>query len=431
MPKGVEMTHRAAMNTVLDVNRRFEVKADDRVLAVSALEFDLAVYDIFGLLSAGGAVVLIEDENKREARHWVELARRWGVTVWNSVPALLEMLLIAAESNGSDLDLRLALVSGDWVGLDLPGRLRMRCPGCHLIALGGATEAGIWSNAFEVAQVDDSWRSIPYGSPLRNQKFRVVDGRGRDCPDWVPGELWIGGRSLAEGYRDDPRQTAGRFVEQDGERWYRTGDSGRYWPGGTLEFLGRLDQQVKIRGHRIELGEVEAALESHPQVGRAVAVAAGKNGGQLAAAVVAREGFLDETALKVFAAGRLPPYMVPARIIAVAELPLGPTGKVDRRAVGELIAGAKIESDDEPPRGPVESALAKLWGELLGTPEVGRWQNFFALGGDSLMATRLLESIRKEFSVDIPLRSLMATPTVGELSHLIEEAAAEFEEGRI
>ncbi|MFF3071770.1 amino acid adenylation domain-containing protein [Kitasatospora sp. NPDC057904] len=286
-PKGVEIAHRSAANTVDDVNERFAVGPEDRVLAVSALDFDLSVYDVFGPLSAGGAVVLVEEEARRDARRWLELARRHRVTVWNSVPALLDMLLTVAETGPAPEPLRLALVSGDWVGLDLPGRCTALLPHCRFVALGGATEAAIWSNSFEVREVDPAWPSIPYGRPLRAQRFRVVDGFGRDCPDWVPGELWIGGAGVARGYRGAPELTGRRFVEWAGGRWYRTGDLGRYRPDGTLEFLGRADQQVKLRGHRIELGEIEAALRSHPAVGRAVVAVVGERSGRrLAAAVV-------------------------------------------------------------------------------------------------------------------------------------------------
>jgi amino acid adenylation domain-containing protein len=246
VPKGVEITHRSAVNTVEDINARYAVSADDRVLAVSALDFDLSVYDVFGLLAAGGGVVCVAEDQRRDAHAWADLVRRHGVTVWNTVPALLDMLLVAAS--GADLaSLRLALVSGDWVGLDLQPRLAAQRPGCRLIALGGATEAAIWSNAYEVTKVPAHWRSVPYGFPLRNQSYRVVDEAGRDQPDWVPGELWIGGTGVAQGYRGEVSRTAQRFVHHAGQRWYRTGDQGRYWPDGTLEFLGRTDHQVKIR----------------------------------------------------------------------------------------------------------------------------------------------------------------------------------------
>ncbi|MEU6755467.1 amino acid adenylation domain-containing protein [Streptomyces sp. NPDC046685] len=294
LPKGVEVSHRAAVNTVEDVNERFAIGSEDRVLAVSALDFDLSVWDVFGFLAVGGGAVLVPESGRRDASEWLALCRRHGVSVWNTVPALLDMVLTAADGAPLPATMRLALLSGDWIGLDLPERLARASGGrCRLIALGGATEAAIWSNAYEVDAVPEGWRSIPYGKPLRNQKFRVVDGRGRDCPDWVPGELWIGGSGVALGYRGDPELTAARFPHQDGERWYRTGDLGRYWPDGNLEFLGRLDHQVKINGFRVELGEIEACLQAHPEVAQAVVVPFTEGRRELVAAVVERSSAPD------------------------------------------------------------------------------------------------------------------------------------------
>ncbi|MFI8323778.1 amino acid adenylation domain-containing protein [Streptomyces sp. NPDC085529] len=294
LPKGVEVSHRAAVNTVEDLNERFGIGADDRVLAVSALDFDLSVWDVFGFLAAGGAAVLVPESGRRDAVEWLTLCRRHAVTVWNTVPALLEMALTAADGSPLPGSLRLALLSGDWIGLDLPERLARATDGrCRFISLGGATEAAIWSNMYEVTEVPAGWRSIPYGTPLRNQKFRVVDKRGRDCPDWVPGELWIGGAGVALGYRGDPELTAARFPEHQGERWYRTGDLGRYWPDGNLEFLGRLDHQVKINGFRVELGEIESCLQGHPEVAQAVVLPATEGRRELVAAVVERSSAPD------------------------------------------------------------------------------------------------------------------------------------------
>ncbi|MDK8183094.1 non-ribosomal peptide synthetase [Paenibacillus sp. UMB4589-SE434] len=276
-PKGVEITHKAAWNTIADINHRYAVNHKDCILAVSSLEFDLSVYDLFGLLSAGGALVLITENTRRDAVYWLELMNKHQITIWNSVPVLLDMLLVAADHERQQLqNLRLAMLSGDWIGLDLPSRLNSTAKQCHLVAMGGATEAAIWSNAFDVAlPLPAEWTSIPYGRPLTNQTYRVVDDKGRDCPDWVPGELWIGGDGVAQGYRGDEELTAQRFVSWHGSRWYRTGDLGRYWTDGNLEFLGRMDFQVKIRGHRIELGEIEAALKQYPGVRDAVVTAAG------------------------------------------------------------------------------------------------------------------------------------------------------------
>ncbi|MEV5693231.1 amino acid adenylation domain-containing protein [Micromonospora globbae] len=430
-PKGVEVSHAAAVNTLAAVCERFDVGPDDRVLAVSALDFDLSVFDIFGLLGAGGALVLVGEDQRRDARAWLRLVNGHGVTVWNTVPALLDMLLTAAGEDPLG-DLRLALVSGDWVGLDLRDRLVARRPDARLIALGGATEAAVWSNAFEVGEVPAHWRSIPYGFPLPNQRYRVVDGRGRDCPDWVVGELWIGGAGVAAGYRGDAERTAQRFVEHDGSRWYRTGDLGRYWPDGTLEFLGRADFQVKIRGHRIELGEVEAALTDCPGVKEAVAVAVGGATRRLAAAIVAEPGVgCDPEAVGAFVAGRLPSYMVPEHVAVLDQLPLSPNGKVDRNAVAARLAAGDDAPADEPPQPGLEAELGALWGELLDCPVPGRTRNFFALGGDSLLATRLLAALRERYGVDLPMRGLLDRPTIADLAAAVRHAAGAYEEGTI
>lgn len=268
-PKGVLIDHRGACNTVLDINRRFEVTQQDRIFGFSALGFDLSVYDLFGSFAAGAALVLPDAEGTHDPQHWAELVAEHGVTVWNSVPAVCDLLLGEASRKLSSL--RLVLLSGDWIPLKLPENLRQAVPQARLIAMGGATEASIWSNWFDVKAVDPAWRSIPYGYPLSNQSYRVLDSRSRDRPDWVIGDLYIGGMGLAVGYESDPERTDAAFIHHpDGERLYRTGDLARYWPDGTIEFLGRRDTQVKIAGHRIELGEIEAALTAHPAVREAV-----------------------------------------------------------------------------------------------------------------------------------------------------------------
>jgi acyl carrier protein len=342
--------------------------------------------------------------------------------VWNSVPALLDMaLVVGADWPGWAQTLRAVLVSGDWVGLDLSGRLAGQGPGAVLYALGGATEAAIWSNVCRVpVVVPAGWRSVPYGRPLTNQMFRVVDGRGRDCPDWVAGELWIGGAGVARGYRHDPQRTAAQFV--DG--WYRTGDLGRYWPDGTLEFLGRRDFQVKIRGHRIELGEVEAALAAYPGVVAAVALAAGTAARRLVAAV---SGEVDDVAdVRSFVADRLPGYMVPEQVVLVDRMPLSGNGKIDRGALARQLTDATTGEDEalDPPRTPTETLLATVWADLLHTPTISRHHNFFALGGDSLLATQLVQTVRKEYTVGLSLRQLLDAPTVAELAALVDSELA-------
>lgn len=287
-PKGVVISHRGALNTCYDINSRYQVGPGDRMLALSALHFDLSVYDIFGVLSAGGALVMVMENQRRDPHAWCELIQRHHVTLWNSVPALFDMLLTWCEgfTDATPENLRAVMLSGDWIGLALPARYRAFRPQGQFIAMGGATEASIWSNVCEVKQVPDHWRAIPYGFPLTNQRYRVVDEQNRDCPDWVSGELWIGGIGVAEGYFNDPLRSEQQFLTLSGERWYRTGDLGCYWPDGTVEFLGRRDKQVKVGGYRIELGEIENALSQLTGVKQSTVVAVGEKEKTLVAYVV-------------------------------------------------------------------------------------------------------------------------------------------------
>ncbi|GAC43839.1 non-ribosomal peptide synthetase [Paenibacillus popilliae] len=272
-PKGVVISHRAAANTVADIHRRFGVCPGDRVLGLAQLGFDLSVYDLFGPLSAGGTLVYPSNDRMTDPSHWAELIVKHDITVWNSVPALMQMLIdyLEAEPHIAMPQLRLALLSGDWIPLALPARLTNRLPAVQIVSLGGATEASIWSIYHEYKGLQPDWQSIPYGRPLANQGFRVLDASMRDCPVWVTGELYITGHGLAEGYLGDIETTQRRFFPHpvDGQRLYRTGDLGRYLPGGDIEFLGREDHQVKIRGHRIELGDIESTLLKHPAVAAA------------------------------------------------------------------------------------------------------------------------------------------------------------------
>lgn len=294
-PKGVEITHGAAMNTIDDINERYEVGDKDIAIGVSSNDFDLSVYDIFGVLGAGGSLVLITNEQKRDAVTWLSFIKEYGVTIWNSVPTLMKMVLIEAENEEITMDsLRLVILSGDWIGLDIPGRIKRFASNAHLAAMGGATEAAIWSNVFDVTEdIPGDWDSIPYGGPLKNQFYRVVGEDGADCPDEVTGELWIGGAGVAKGYIGDEKLTSTKFVEDLGQRWYRTGDNGRFWRNGIIEFVGRRDNQIKLRGHRIELGEIEGALNSCNGIQQAVALIHENDGNKQLCAFITGEDIID------------------------------------------------------------------------------------------------------------------------------------------
>ncbi|HTF52301.1 MAG TPA: amino acid adenylation domain-containing protein [Pseudonocardia sp.] len=431
-PKGVEVPHVAAMNTIEDLVDRYRVGATDRALGVSAMEFDLSVFDVFGLLSVGGAVVVVREEERKEARDWARLVRERGVTLLNCVPALLDMLLVVGESDGLGDSLRVVLLGGDWVGVDLPGRLAAQVPGCRFVGLGGTTETAIHSTQCEVsdAGVPADWRAVPYGVPLHNVACRVVDEQGRDRPDWAVGEVWIGGASVAAGYRGDPARTAAKFLTVGGTRWYRTGDLGRYWPDGTLEFLGRADHQVKLRGYRIELGEVEAALAALPGVRRAVARLTERRGGSLQA-VVAGDLSLSEPALRAGAGEALPGYMVPELIVVRAELPLTRNGKPDRRAIAALLDEqmSATPTAAAEPRTALERVLLDVWRETLENDSLGIDDDFLTSGGDSVLATRIVASLRDALQTDeVRVRDVFTSRTVAALATTMMTADPRWEE---
>ncbi|NUT46287.1 MAG: amino acid adenylation domain-containing protein, partial [Saccharothrix sp.] len=426
VPKGVEVPHRAVANTIDAVNDLFDVGETDRTIALSALDFDLSAYDLFAFLGCGGSVVVLDETQRRDAAAWAELIRRWDVTVVSAVPALLDMLLVAGAESGLSTALRLVMLGGDWVTVDLPPRLRELVPGCRFAGLGGMTEAAIHATVCEVDTVDPAWRAVPYGVPLRNVACRVVDSRGRDCPDWVPGELWVSGAGVAHGYRGDPDRTAEKFVWHDGRRWYRTGDLTRYLPDGTLEFLGRTDHQVKIRGHRIELGEIESVLTTHPLVEKAIATVVKTASRQLAAAVVAAEP-VDADTLRAWLGERVPSYLVPEHVKVLDAFPVTSNGKIDRKAIHRTLeeSGNQVDSGYQPPVGPVEHAVATIWADLLEVDRVGRGDDFFTFGGDSLLATRLMRRLAEAGLRGAHLADLFTKPVLRDFAATLEHGDVE------
>lgn len=290
-PKGVVIDHRGALNTIDDVNGRFGISGKDRVLALSAFGFDLSVYDLFGILSVGGAVVLPDADHDRNPEHWAAIMRTHGVTLWNSVPALLQMLIAHLDHQPEETPqaLRMIWLSGDWIPLDLPPAARHHWPAAAMISMGGATEASIWSIYFPIGSGAPDWTSIPYGMPLGGQEMHVLDPDLQPSPDWTPGEIYIAGTGLALGYHGDHERTTAQFIHhpETGQRLYRTGDLGRFHPLGHIEFLGREDQQVKINGFRVELGEIEAALTRSPDIKEAVAISISGGNGRTARGLAA------------------------------------------------------------------------------------------------------------------------------------------------
>lgn len=427
-PKGVMISHRGAVNTVDDINNRFAVTQEDRILALSSLSFDLSVYDIFGMLISGGAVVIPDPVFDRDPAYWAEMMQQHQVTLWNSVPALMQLLAdhLAAHSAMTPASLRLVMMSGDWIPLHLPDQIKALWPEAEVISLGGATEASIWSICHPVGQVDPAWKSIPYGRPLRNQTFHILNTLLEPCPVSIPGHLYIGGVGLALGYLKDEQRTAESFIvhPQTGERLYKTGDVGRYLPDGTIEFLGREDFQVKVRGFRIELGEIEAVLEHHPAVQECAVVVHGEQGAEQCLAAYCRaeaDSLFDKKALRDFLRNKLPGYMIPSDFILLERLPLTSNGKIDRKHLSLRPLERASETSFTAPRTPEEKKMAGIWKEVLEVKQIGVYDSFFDVGGHSLNALQIVAKIADLFSVKLPLRDFFQYPTVAELAEKIQE----------
>ncbi|MDQ0986970.1 amino acid adenylation domain-containing protein [Streptomyces sp. V2I9] len=405
-PKGIALEHRGVVNNLLDLNRSYGIGPADRVLGLSSPSFDMSVYETLGILAAGGALVLPDPAAAKDPAHWADLLERHGVTVWNSAPALLGLLVDQLEhADGPRLPLlRTAFLGGDWIPVTQPDRIRAFAPGLSFVALGGATEASIHSLEYRVGRVGPRWTKLPYGRPMANQHAHILDPLDRIVPVGVPGELHLGGVGLARGYLNRPELTAEKFVHVElepgrTERLYRTGDLARRHPDGTVELLGRTDFRIKLNGLRIEPGEVESALRDLPGIREAVVTARRTATGsdRLVAHAVPEEGAApDPAALRTALAAVLPPHCVPAEVTLLESLPLSPNGKVDRTALpGPAPAtGPRPAAPDAPADGdPVARRIAAVWAEVLGLPEVAPGDDFFAIGGDSFAAVRAVRAV--------------------------------------
>lgn len=415
-PKGVEMSHAAATNTIEEILRIWNIGVEDSVLSISAFDFDLSVFDIFGLLAAGGTVILINEDDFRDPEVWEKLIKIYGITIWNSAPALLDMFLIMRKNNHFD-KLRLALVSGDWVPLYLPEKwYKVTSINSQFVALGGATEGGIWSNYYCVSKIDKSWNSIPYGQALPKQKYRIMDENFVDCGVNIPGELQIGGGSLAKGYINDEELTMKKFItDVKGERWYRTGDRGMRWADGTIEFLGRMDTQVKIRGHRIELGEIESVLKSFLGIKEAVVVAQGDKYHKELVAFYLGE-YIAENEIEGYLKLHLPEYSIPNSIIRLENFPLNANGKVDRKSLAEY---KKIDSVEIIPDKALNIVLT-IWEELLGNKVIDLDENLFKMGADSLLAARFVGAMNTRCGIEVHMKEVFMNPSINALTKLVD-----------
>lgn len=423
-PKGVEMSHANAWNTIEYINRKYCVDQTDAILAVSALDFDLSVYDQFGLLSAGGKIILIPESESKNPDYWLKMIFEYHITRWNSVPILGEMLFECWKAQKKEkIPFRTAFYSGDWTLLYMVDMFYEAVEDGTLIVLGGTTETGIWSNEQIVKlPLPENWKTIPYGRPLENQAYRVVDDFGRDCPFWVEGELWIGGEGVGKGYRGDEVLTKQKYIMDCFGRWYRTGDNGCFWNDGTIEYRGRRDFQVKVKGHRIELGEIEAILNKIAGVKKSIVCAVEHNNrkNMLVAVVVKESPNINEEFLMQNLKSKLPVYMLPTKIIFEDKLPVGKNAKQDRKEVVRWIKAHEDRNiENEEKLTPCETRMLKIWKRLLGNDNITKKDNYFVCGGDSLLAVRMTAEIEAEFGVKVSIGIIFENNTVESLAKRI------------
>ena len=428
-PKGVMIEHRSAVNLVTWVNSRFNVNREDTLLFITSMCFDLSVYDIFGMLAAGGKIVIASREQVRSPEELKALLYKEKVTFWDSVPTTMSYLTDALEEtdrNYSQRDLRLVFLSGDWIPVRLPEKIRKYFPNAEVISLGGATEGTVWSIYYPIQSVSQYQTSIPYGRPLNNNYFYILDENMEIVPEGVAGELYIGGIGVARGYMNDEVRTEksfvrNKFLQAPDERMYKTGDLGRFLPDGSIEFLGRIDHQVKIRGFRVELGEIENQLLKYESIKEAVvADKTGEKGMKYLCAYIVSDLKLVMSEIRDYLSKKLPYYMIPSHFIQTPQIPLTSNGKIDRKALPD--PEVKSEKSYVAPSSDMEKIMAEVWREILKVDPISVTDNFFDLGGNSISLIHVIPKLLKK-GVKVNISSIFEHPTIAELVNFVERAS--------
>ncbi|HEX6745677.1 MAG TPA: amino acid adenylation domain-containing protein [Longimicrobium sp.] len=433
-PKGVAVEHRQLANYVRGITRALGVGEGESFATVSTFSADLGHTTLFASLCSGGCLHVISPERVLDPDAFREYGARHAIDYLKIVPSHLSALL-AGDGAAGVLPRRALVLGGEASSWALVDRVRELAPGLRVLNHYGPTETTVGVLTHEVpVEGDRPTHRVPLGRPLANARVHLLDADLRPVSAGEIGEIYVGGRGVSRGYLGRPALTAERFVpdptgtQGPGGRLYRTGDLGRFHADGTLEFLGRADHQVKIRGFRVELGEIEAVLRAHPAVREAAVTLGEAPSGEprLAAYLVAaRADAPPADEVRRHAQEQLPEHMVPAHLVWLPALPLTPNGKVDRAALPEPDErSAPGRAPFVPPRSLGEELLASLWADVLGAARVGVHDNFFALGGDSLLGTQLVSRIRKTFDVELPVRALFDAPTVGQLAAVLERFQA-------
>jgi amino acid adenylation domain-containing protein len=427
-PKGAMNAHRGVVNRLLWMQAEYELGAGDVVLQKTPFSFDVSVWEFFWPLMAGARLVMARPEGHRDPAYISEVIGREGVTTLHFVPSMLRAFLEHGEAARCG-SVRRVMSSGEALPAEVATAFFRALPWAELHNLYGPTEATVDVTHWRCGPADGV-RPVPIGKPLANTRVYVLDRAGRPAPMGAPGELCIGGVQVGRGYLGRPALTAQAFIPdpfsaEPGARLYRTGDLARWRPGGVAEYLGRMDHQIKVRGFRIEPGEVEAVLAAHPAVGACVVAAREETPGEarLVAYTVAAAGARAPSAdeLRAFVRERLPEHMVPLAWVALQALPLSPSGKIDRKALPAPGRG-RTGTAYVAPRSEVEQTLERIWAEVLDVERVGVHDDFFALGGYSLLAVQVAARVQQAFGVSLPLHTLFQATTIEALSRRIAHA---------
>jgi acyl-coenzyme A synthetase/AMP-(fatty) acid ligase/acyl carrier protein len=425
-PKGALNTHRGICNRLQWMQQTYQLSEADRVLQKTPCSFDVSVWEFFWPLMTGACVALARPRGHQDPTYLVGLIQEQGITVAHFVPSMLRIFLEEPHAS-SCKSLRQVICSGEALSYELQQRFFSLLE-TRLDNLYGPTEAAV-DVTYWHCQREDTRGLVPIGRPVANTQIYILDALLQPLPIGVAGELHIGGVQVGRGYWRRDELTAAKFIgdpfsNDPKARLYKTGDLARYLPDGTIEFLGRLDHQVKIRGNRVELEEISAALTQHPAVHDSVVVVREdkKDDPRLVAYLVPVHGLTPTASeLRAFVKTRLPDYMVPSAFVTLRALPLTPSGKIDRRALPAPVRERQLtEATFVRPQSKTEQLLASMWSEILDRRAIGVHDNFFELGGHSLLAAQLIRRVRESLSVELPLRSLFAAPTIASLATAIE-----------
>ncbi|QED47025.1 non-ribosomal peptide synthetase [Cytobacillus dafuensis] len=437
VPNGVRVTHRSVVNLIDWVNREFSIGPADRVLFLTSLSFDLSVYDIFGMLAAGGSIRIVPDEELRNPVKLLEWLTTEPITLWDSAPAAFGQIVpFLHNARAENSKLRYVFLSGDWIPLATPQSIEGAFPSAKLISLGGATEATVWSNFYPVDKLKSDWKSIPYGKPIQNAQYYILNKDLQPCPIGVPGELYIAGECLSEGYINSPQLNNARFltnpfVDSPSAKIYKTGDKARWYEDGNIEFLGRLDFQVKIRGYRIELGEIQSVLSKHDAIKEAYVITKeNKLGENALCAYILSDIRIQPSELRGYLAEKIPEYMIPSYFIVLDKLPVTSNGKLDRKALPEPDSSIDLGQQYVPPKNKTEEILVSIWEELLGIEKIGTHDNFFALGGDSIKAIQAAARLDK-YHLKMEINDLFKYPTISAISAHVKKNIRDVDQGTV